>query len=40
VPLIQLTGIDKLTNHPSARGMSQIADQIAAALGGLQTRQP
>lgn len=32
VPLIQLNGIDKLTGHPSARGMSQIADQVAAAI--------
>lgn len=32
VPVIQLNGIDKLTDHPSAKGMTQIADQIVEAL--------
>jgi hypothetical protein len=32
VPVIQLEAIDKMTDHPSAKGMTQIADQIIATL--------
>lgn len=32
VPVIQLSGIDKKSGHPSVKGMKQIADQVCAAL--------
>lgn len=32
VPVIELTGIDKLSGHPSVKGMSQIASQVNAFL--------
>ena len=32
VKCIELNGIDKLSGHPSVKGMSQIADQIVEAL--------
>ncbi len=34
VPVIELKGIDKISGHPSAKGMRQIADQVNAFLGG------
>lgn len=30
IPVIRLSGIDKLSGHPSAKGMRQIADQVKA----------
>lgn len=32
VPIIELQGIDKQRSHPSRLGMTQICDQVAAAL--------
>lgn len=32
VPVIKLSGIDKTSGHPNVKGMSQIADQVVAAL--------
>jgi hypothetical protein len=32
VPVIELVGIDKLSGHPSVKGMRQIADQVNAFL--------
>jgi lysophospholipase L1-like esterase len=32
VKCIELTGIDKMSGHPSVKGMKQIADQVAQAL--------
>ena len=32
VPVIELEGIDKLSGHPSVKGMRQIADQVNAFL--------
>ena len=32
VPVIELTGIEKLSGHPSVKGMRQIADQVNAFL--------
>lgn len=32
VPVIELSGIDKKSGHPSVKGMKQIADQVCAAL--------
>lgn len=32
VPVIELTGINKLSGHPSVKGMRQIADQVNAFL--------
>jgi len=32
VPVIELTGIHKLSGHPSVKGMRQIADQVNAFL--------
>ncbi|MCR5130256.1 MAG: SGNH/GDSL hydrolase family protein [Prevotella sp.] len=34
VPCIELENIDKLSGHPSVKGMRQIADQISAYLKG------
>ena len=34
VPVIELEGIDKLSGHPSVKGMRQIADQVNAFIGG------
>lgn len=34
VPVIKLKDIDKLSGHPSVKGMRQIADQVNAFLGG------
>ena len=28
VPVIELTAIDKISGHPSVKGMRQIADQV------------
>lgn len=32
VPMIQLHDIDKISGHPSVKGMRQIAEQVAAAI--------
>lgn len=32
VPVIELVGIDKISGHPSVKGMRQIADQVNAFL--------
>lgn len=32
VPVIKLSGIEKISGHPSVKGMKQIADQVVAAL--------
>ena len=32
VPMIQLHDIDKISGHPSVKGMMQIAEQVAAAI--------
>lgn len=32
VPVVELRDIDKLSGHPSIKGMTQIADQVAAAI--------
>lgn len=32
VPVIELEGIDKMSGHPSVKGMRQIADQVNAFL--------
>ena len=34
VPVIELVNIDKLSGHPSVKGMRQIADQVNAFVGG------
>ena len=34
VPVIELVSIDKLSGHPSVKGMRQIADQVNAFVGG------
>lgn len=34
VPVIELEAIDKLSGHPSVKGMRQIADQVNAFLAG------
>ena len=34
IPVIELEKIDKLSGHPSVKGMRQIADQVNAFLGG------
>ncbi len=38
VKCIELNGIDKISGHPSVKGMRQIADQVNAALSGKGTR--
>jgi hypothetical protein len=32
VPVIELTDIDKISGHPSVKGMRQIADQVNAFI--------
>ena len=32
VPVIELTAIDKISGHPSVKGMRQIADQVNSFL--------
>ena len=34
IPVVELKNIDKLSGHPSVKGMRQIADQVNAFLGG------
>ena len=34
IPVVELKDIDKLSGHPSVKGMRQIADQVNAFLGG------
>ena len=39
IPVIELEKIEKISGHPSVKGMRQIADQVNAFLGGAATGQ-